>query len=148
MSSARGKLPRQFAEERGFGLLGLDRIGRRLDADLWVNTFNLGIGADPDPYPWYHSSQIPAAGRAEGYNRGGYSNPELDPLLVKGRTVVDQAERKRIYAEVQRLVSRDLPLGFLFFRKELLAANKRLQNIEPFTYRDVFWNAEQWWMSE
>ncbi|MEM9430915.1 MAG: ABC transporter substrate-binding protein [Pseudomonadota bacterium] len=42
-----------------------------------------------------------------GSNAGGYSNSELDQLLDEGRTTFDQAARKEIYDQVQRIIAAD-----------------------------------------
>lgn len=64
------------------------------------------VGPDPNNLrTWYHST---------GVNPGGYANPEVDRLLDEGAKAVDQAERKRIYQQVQALVAADEPSIPLF----------------------------------
>jgi ABC-type transport system substrate-binding protein len=38
------------------------------------------------------------------------------------------AERKKIYAEVQRLVAEDQPMTYLCYRKNAVVVNKRVAN--------------------
>lgn len=45
-----------------------------------------------------------------GGNVNGYSNPEIDALLAQGAHEPDVAKRKEIYAEVQKILSRDVPM--------------------------------------
>jgi peptide/nickel transport system substrate-binding protein len=45
-----------------------------------------------------------------GSNAGRYTNPALDQLLVEGQTTFEQAERQRIYNEVQQIIATDVPL--------------------------------------
>ncbi len=40
-----------------------------------------------------------------GSNAGGYSNPDLDQLLAKGRTTFDHEERKAIYDRIQEIIA-------------------------------------------
>ncbi|MDI3340525.1 MAG: ABC transporter substrate-binding protein [Sphaerobacter sp.] len=54
-----------------------------------------------------------------GLNRGKYSNPEVDRLLEQTRAVADPAERKKLYAEVCRLIAEDAPMIFIRFPAEI-----------------------------
>ncbi|MEO0829772.1 MAG: ABC transporter substrate-binding protein [Pseudomonadota bacterium] len=57
-----------------------------------------------------------------GSNAGGYSNPALDALLVAGQTTFEQAERERIYDEVQQIIATDLPLIPVFHVSQAVVA--------------------------
>jgi peptide/nickel transport system substrate-binding protein len=68
----------------------------------WVG----GAVADPDILRRvFHSQQVPP----NGFNRGHYSNPEVDRALDRAQLSNDEAERKRLYAIAQRLVAADVP---------------------------------------
>ncbi|MDP9236155.1 MAG: peptide ABC transporter substrate-binding protein [Chloroflexota bacterium] len=54
-------------------------------------------GPDPDPYPFWHSSQIAPPGR----NLSDYSDPNIDDRLERGRQTTETARRKQLYAEFQ-----------------------------------------------
>ncbi len=45
-----------------------------------------------------------------GLNRGAYSNPAMDRLVEAGDATLDEAARKKIYAQVQKLAADDLPV--------------------------------------
>ena len=42
-------------------------------------------------------------------NASGYSNPQVDELLDKGRDAADQAGRAKFYFQAQEIIARDLP---------------------------------------
>jgi peptide/nickel transport system substrate-binding protein len=67
---------------------------------------------DPDtvPYLTLRSDAMPDKG---GFNSGYYSNPKVDELLEKARASTDQAERGKLYAEVQEIVHEDAPWLFV-----------------------------------
>jgi len=65
------------------------------------------IPTDPDQYPIWHSTQ-PG-------NLTGINNPRIDQLLEKGRTTLDQTERKGIYYEFQQALSEEAPAVFLYY---------------------------------
>ena len=50
----------------------------------------------------------------ESNNFVGYSNPEVDKLIEQGIAVTDQAERAKIYQEMQKILLEDLPWINLF----------------------------------
>lgn len=79
---------------------------RGYDALLYGEIF----GADPDPYPFWHSSQ---AGEG-GLNLSGYKNRDVDSLLEAARKTLDPAERAKKYTEFQRIVALDVPAVFLY----------------------------------
>jgi peptide/nickel transport system substrate-binding protein len=64
--------------------------------------------ADPDEilYDYFHSSMADALGSA---NESGYTNAEMDRLLEEGRKTSDFSQRKKIYAEVGKVLLRDVP---------------------------------------
>jgi peptide/nickel transport system substrate-binding protein len=64
--------------------------------------------ADPDEilYDYFHSSMADALGSA---NESGYTNAEMDQLLEEGRKTSDFSQRKKIYAEVGKVLLRDVP---------------------------------------
>jgi peptide/nickel transport system substrate-binding protein len=117
----------------------------KLDFDLFVNGFQ--FGSDPDNYDLWHSTQKPdpATGK-EGFNRVGYSTPELDQLVEQGRTLpgCDQAKRREIYAEAQRQVAEGAPWNFLFQSRTIAVVNKRIVGADPTPYGGLFYNLETW----
>jgi len=46
-------------------------------------------------------------------NNGNYHNPQVDALLAQGGASGDQAERTRIYRDVQRMVMEDAAMGLI-----------------------------------
>src|SRR5215469_275652 len=89
----------------------------------------ISAGVDPDLSQIYHSRVI-----GKGLNRMGYRNSQLDDLLDKAVQVLDQGKRKQIYAQVQQILTEDLPAGMLVWSRALVAVSKRVQNfgIGPF----------------
>ncbi len=149
-----------FVTEGGSGMLDPVAMGTAIQADLaavgldakiqtyeW-NTFlgevNPGLEGkadmaemawmtnDPDTLP-YLALRTAAWPDQGGFNSGYYSNPKVDELLEAARTATDQAERARLYKEMQEIVQEDAPWVFVANWKQNAVTNDRVQNfrLEP-----------------
>lgn len=89
---------------------------------------------DPDtlPYLTLRSAALPDKG---GFNSGYYENPKLDEILEKARTSTDQAERAKLYAEVQQIVHDDAPWLFVANWKQNAVTRA---NVEGFKLQPSF----------
>ncbi|MFA4972240.1 MAG: ABC transporter substrate-binding protein [bacterium] len=65
----------------------------------------------------------------EGYNRGRYSNPEVDLLVAEGRAALSEDERKRIYGRVQQILFRDLPFIPLWYETNYVIYREGLEGV-------------------
>ena len=87
---------------------------------------------DPDtlPYLALRSEAWPDKG---GFNSGYYANPKVDELLEAARTATDQAERARLYREMQTIVQEDAPWVFVANWKQNAVTSDRVENfgLEP-----------------
>lgn len=59
----------------------------------------------------------------------GYSNPEVDQLLLQARTVFGDAERKALYDQVQTKVWEDAPYLFLFNQVQIIGQQKGVSGL-------------------
>ena len=99
----------------------LDRLKRRdFDASLsgWALT------TDPDPTDFLHSDA-----RLGTSNYAGYSNPEMDRLVLEGKHALDADERRRIYSRVQEILAADQPYTFLFFPLARIGMDRRFEGV-------------------
>ncbi|HJQ37943.1 MAG TPA: ABC transporter substrate-binding protein [Thermoanaerobaculia bacterium] len=89
---------------------------------------------DPDFfYIIFHSKNFPP----EGQNRGYFTNPKVDQLIMEGRSTFDRAKRKQIYGEIQRIVQDDLPYVSLYHQINVAVMDKTLQGYTM--YPAGFW---------
>ncbi|MFH1416221.1 MAG: peptide-binding protein [Elusimicrobiota bacterium] len=83
------------------------------------------LSVDPDNYSIWHSSQ-----QKEGqYNFTGYSNPEVDRLLLEGRREFDLKKRKEIYKRIHTILHEEQPYLFLYFADTKQVLHARFTNI-------------------
>jgi len=82
--------------------------------------------ADPNIFDdVFDSKKIPPA----GYNRGRYSNPELDALLEKQRTEMDRDKRKALLSQVQKIVAEDEPYINLWYVDNIAVHRARVTDV-------------------
>jgi peptide/nickel transport system substrate-binding protein len=67
------------------------------------------VDPNPDPYPYWHSSQCPP----HGLNNGCYRNPEADRLMEEARRELDPSKRTALFHRLQRIFRDDAPAIFL-----------------------------------
>lgn len=96
---------------------------------------------DPDIYDVWHSSKT-APGML---NFIGYTNEEVDALLERGRTTVNQDDRKRIYYRLQEILHRDQPYCFLAVPYALPIVQARFRGIE-LAPQGIAYNLTRWWV--
>jgi len=84
---------------------------------------------DPDtlPYLALRSEAWPEDG---GFNSGYYANPKVDELLEAARRSTDQAERARLYKEMQEIVHEDAPWVFVANWKQNAATSDRVEGFK------------------
>ena len=77
--------------------------------------------ADAVLHPLYHTEP-------GGWIGKWYTRVEgLDKLIDEGRSTVDQAKRKRTYAQIQALIREEAPAIFLWTGQDTLAISKKVQ---------------------
>jgi peptide/nickel transport system substrate-binding protein len=106
------------------------------------------LGADPDPFTIWHSSNVASPTKA-GNNFVGYANPQVDKLIEQGRNGPDcsQAARQKVYQEMNKILNDDQPYMFGYSPKEIMVADGKIQGIDPGTFNlEGLWNIDKWWI--
>ncbi|WP_250527320.1 ABC transporter substrate-binding protein [Caballeronia sp. GAWG2-1] len=67
-------------------------------------------------------------GSTGAQNSTKYHNPEVDKLLQQARDAIDQPTRKKLYGEIEAIITRDLPYVPLFFSIEYAAMRSNVHN--------------------
>ncbi|MCB1352527.1 MAG: ABC transporter substrate-binding protein [Rhodobacteraceae bacterium] len=84
---------------------------------------------DPDTLP-YLALRTGAWPDEGGFNSGYYSNPEVDRLLEAARVSTDEAERAKLYKEMQVIVHDDAPWAFVANWKQNAATAESVSGFE------------------
>jgi peptide/nickel transport system substrate-binding protein len=82
---------------------------------------------DPDPFAYtiWHSSQW------KGRNFAHYKSPRADEALEAARRTANQAERKKHYGELSRVLMDDAPYVFLYFEQQVYVARQGYEGFDP-----------------
>jgi peptide/nickel transport system substrate-binding protein len=113
--------------------------------DYDVLLFAQQVGADPDVYAFWHSSQ---SGK-NGLNLSDYDSEEADNFLEDGRVASSTEDRIRDYQNFQNIVAKDVPAVFLYRPFYYYVQNKKIKNFSLkniFTPADRFNGIHKWYI--
>jgi peptide/nickel transport system substrate-binding protein len=102
------------------------------------------VGPDPDPYPFWHTSQIAAPGR----NLSGYSDPLMDDVLERARQNTDLARRKELYEEFAKFLVAGAPAAPLYAPVSVYVQRSDVKGFTPsllITPASRFSNLPEWY---
>ncbi|KLU59433.1 oligopeptide-binding protein AppA precursor [Peptococcaceae bacterium CEB3] len=140
--------------------VGIDVKPKAIDFSSWIDQ-NVNPGKfealllawsltnpDPDQESIFSSKYFPPAGQ----NNIWYKNPKLDALWVKGYSTNDQNQRKKIYAEIAKEISTDLPYVFLYQygTPEGLGPRVHFEQKDrpaPSLAEGYFYHIQNWWVT-
>lgn len=125
-----------------FGEL-IESVGRERAYDALL--IGISVSGDPDPYSFFHSSEI----KAPGNNFSGYSTLTMDRSLEAARRTTDQSKRRELYTSVFQTIATEVPVVFLYFSDYLYAQARLVQGLKIAPINDPrerFWNAEDWYV--
>jgi peptide/nickel transport system substrate-binding protein len=105
--------------------------------DLALYAWNTAPTGDPD---YFLTKHYQSTGSEAAYT--GYSNPEVDELLEKGRTTSDPDKRSEYYDSVQEKVLEDSPNIYLFYLNELVGKSSKVKGFEIYPSEVSFMTPE------
>ena len=97
----------------------------------------------PDAYPIWHTS----SSKLGGFNFVSYENPEVDSLIEQGSKTINRDELGKIYKQIFRKITDDLPYLFLYIPDSVSVVNKNIKNIEP-SFVGIMHNQKDWEIEE
>ena len=103
-------------------------------------------GPDPDPYPFWHSSQIAPPGR----NLADHNDQRIDDVLQRGRQSTDPARRRDLYELFAGYLIPAMPTIPLFAPTYTYAQSVRVHGLSDtllFTPAARFANVYQWYIA-
>jgi len=104
------------------------------------------LSYDPDPYPFWHSSQT----KHPGLNLAVYQNSAADKLLEDARKISDEKVRATKYGAFQKILIDDAPAIFLFSPTYTYPQNKKIKGFNSFNITfpsNRFSNVTDWYIN-
>ena len=111
---------------------------------VYGGKFNLALypfvnGDDPDTTDQFACANVPP----HGYNKSRICDPQIDALLRAGQRTFDMDKRKAIYARLEALLHRQLPIVLIYNRNEVDAFTDRLHG-DTVSLDGIWWNVAHW----
>ncbi len=114
---------------------GIEQSGKfDVAFENWAN------GIDPDDSILFRCDMAPPA----GWNIYHFCSPKLDRAEDRALSAYDRPTRKAMYARVQSIVARQLPIIVLWYQRELDVVNTDFRNYKPAHAVTPFWNTWEW----
>lgn len=108
--------------------------------------FGENLGSDPDPFPFWHSSQS----EYPGLNLAIFSNKEADKLLEEARKTNDWEKRKNDYLKFQKIIAEQLPAIFLYNPTYNYPQTQKIKGFDTLSIAvpaDRFANLDKWYLN-
>ncbi len=101
------------------------------------------VDPNPDPYPYWHSSQCPP----NGLNNGCYRNPEADRLMEEARRELDSGRRDALFHRLHAIFREDAPAIFLVNSTQKFAFDRRIGGLttSPLGLFGIWPGPLGWW---
>ena len=102
------------------------------------------LTAVPDPFPFWHSSQI----KDPGLNLAKYENSAVDKILETARTTLNEEERMKQYQNIQNIIIEQAPALFLYTPDYIYMTSNKVNGLEQkviFDPSQRFSDVETWY---
>lgn len=84
------------------------------------------LGSDPDPYPFWHSTQA----NENGLNLANFVSRKADTLIEDAREISDPVKRGEKYILLQDIIAEKVPAIFLYSPNLIYPVTTKIQGIE------------------
>lgn len=101
--------------------------------------------ADPDPFPFWHSSQI----KDPGFNLTGFSDAGADKMISQARTTTDPKVRADLYKKIDDLIKQKHAQVLLDQTLYLYSLDNKIQNVSLKTIYEPsqrFYDLPSWYL--
>jgi peptide/nickel transport system substrate-binding protein len=105
---------------------------------------NFSTTPDPDPYPFWHQTQIET-----GQNYSGYNNRDISEILEQARVIPSYYDRAKFYRAFQSKFMDQTPALLLYYPVFTYAVNEKVNGVQlgPLVdSSDRFNNLADWYM--
>ncbi|OGY43890.1 MAG: hypothetical protein A2729_01035 [Candidatus Buchananbacteria bacterium RIFCSPHIGHO2_01_FULL_39_14] len=124
-----------------------NKIGRQIikPRNYQALLFGIIVGSNPDPFPFWHSSQTDDP----GLNLASFANRDADKILEDVRKITDEEKKKESYQRFLDLLTTELPAIFLYNPTYTYVVDKKIKGINidrVIIPADRFNNLSEWYL--
>ena len=109
-----------------------------------ILVYEIGLGADPDLFAYYHSTEA----NANGHNLSNYKNTIVSDLVLSARATMDTELRKRKYEKFLEYFINDVPALGIYQTNMTYFVNKNVRSFSQdnnfVTATDRLLDVERW----
>jgi peptide/nickel transport system substrate-binding protein len=105
---------------------------------------HVALPGDPDPYPFWHETQV-----EDGQNYAGFIHRRASEVIEQARITVNRERRQELYAEFQEIFAQEVPALMLYIPVYTYGVSERIQDVQlglvvypPDRFRTV----ADWWI--
>jgi peptide/nickel transport system substrate-binding protein len=91
----------------------------------------------------FHSGESGSGGN----NFGGYSNPDIDSMLVEAKNTLDHEKRRTIYRKLHERLADEAPYTFLWTLTNYAAYDRKVRAVQIHPYK-FFTYADTWYIGD
>jgi peptide/nickel transport system substrate-binding protein len=105
---------------------------------------HLDLRGDPDPYPFWHQTQI-----EDGQNYSGFDHRRLSEVIEQARVIIDRDRRLQLYYEFQEIFVQQVPALPLYVPIYTYGVDERVHEVQigPMMHpSDRFLTISEWWI--
>ncbi len=104
------------------------------------------VDPNPDPYPYWHSSQCPP----NGLNSGCYRNAEADRLMMEARRELDPGRRNALFHRLHAIFRDDAPAIFLVNSTQKFGFDRNIRGVttSPLGLFGIWPGPVGWWTAD
>ncbi len=105
---------------------------------------HVALPGDPDPYPFWHETQI-----ENGQNYAGFVHRRASEVMEQARTSSDRENRRELYDEFQEIFTQQVPALLLYVPVYTYGVDERIHDLQisPLVYAsDRFRTISDWWI--
>lgn len=105
---------------------------------------HLALPGDPDPYPFWHETQVEG-----GQNYAGFAHRRASEVIEQARVIVNRERRRQLYYEFQEIFAQEVPALLLYTPIYTYGVDERVHNVQigPVVHpSDRFRTIAEWWI--
>lgn len=122
-----------------------DAVARYIQTrDFEASLIEIGLTADPDPYPLWHSTQAES-----GQNFSGFASEEADVVMEEARFTADLERRTELYHTFQQIFAEEVPSLLIYYPIYTYAVDEQVHEVQlsPLLHtKDRFRNIKAWYV--